>query len=57
MFKKQTISGDISWTNPEGQRVSLITDCDELGVVIVQTLPYPNISVTATGNDKPEKIK
>lgn len=42
-------------TNLEGQGVDLLPDCDEPRIVVIQALPYPDISIVATGDNVPEE--
>ena len=40
--------------NLECERVRLFPDGDELWIVIIQTLPYPNISIIPARYNEPE---
>lgn len=42
-------------TNLECEGVNLLPDSDELWIVVVQTLPYPNISIIAACYNEPEE--
>lgn len=42
-------------TNLECEGVRLFPDGDELWIVIIQTLPYPNISIISAGYNEPEE--
>lgn len=42
-------------THLESQRVSLFPNSDELWIIVIQTLPYPNISIISTRDDKSEE--
>lgn len=44
-------------TNLQGQGVHLFSHCDELWIVIIQTLPYPDVSIMTTGYEEPANIK
>lgn len=43
-------------TDLECERVSLFPDRDELWIIIIQTLPYPNISIIPAGYNEPEEV-
>lgn len=42
-------------TNLQCEGVHLFTNGDELWIVIIQTIPYPNISISSAGHKEPEK--
>lgn len=42
-------------THLECEGVHLFSNSDELWIVIIQTLPYPNISIITTGYKEPEE--
>lgn len=42
-------------TNLECEGVHFFPNSDELWIVIIQTLPYPNISIISTGHKEPEE--
>lgn len=42
-------------TDLEGQGVDLLSDSDEPRIVVIQALPYPHISIVATGDNVPEE--
>lgn len=42
-------------TDLEGQGVDLLSHRDEPRIVVIQALPYPDISIVATGDNVPEE--
>ncbi len=53
--KQPKLAWRLQVTNLECQRVNLLPNCDELWIIIVQTLKYPNVTVGPTGHNEPEE--
>lgn len=43
-------------THLQGERVHLFPYGDELWIVVIETFPYPNISIITAGYKEPAKI-